>query len=90
VAVGKGVKQLRPGTRVEYVLLEETGVVPAPQGLSYEEAATLPTAGLTAYLATVGQASIGSTRSSTGCFRSISMRQRCSTFAPAIRSDAWC
>jgi NADPH:quinone reductase-like Zn-dependent oxidoreductase len=86
VAVGKGVKQLRPGTRVtslyfrnwtegpanreilnqahgfdvdgvlgEYVVLEETAVVPAPQGLSYEEAATLPTAGLTAFMATVGQ-----------------------------------
>jgi NADPH:quinone reductase-like Zn-dependent oxidoreductase len=86
VAVGRGVKQLRPGTRVtslyfrnwtdgpanreilnqahgfdvdgvlgEYVVLEETAVVPAPQGLSYEEAATLPTAGLTAFMATVGQ-----------------------------------
>jgi NADPH:quinone reductase-like Zn-dependent oxidoreductase len=36
-------------------VLEETAVVPAPQGLSYEEAATLPTAGLTAFMATVGQ-----------------------------------
>jgi len=86
VAVGKDVKQLRPGTRVtslyfrkwtdgpaskdalngahgfdvdgvlgQYVVLEETAVVPAPKSLSYEEAATLPTAGLTAYMATVGQ-----------------------------------
>jgi NADPH:quinone reductase-like Zn-dependent oxidoreductase len=86
VAVGKSVKQLRPGTRVtslyfrnwtdgpaskeilnrahgfdvdgvlgEYVVLEETAVVPAPKGLSFEEAATLPTAGLTAFMATVGQ-----------------------------------
>ena len=86
VAVSKGVKQLRPGTRVtslyfrnwtdgpaskeilngahgfdvdgvlgEYIVLEETAVAPAPQGLSYEEAATLPTAGLTAFMATVGQ-----------------------------------
>jgi len=86
VAVGKSVKQLRPGTRVtslyfrnwtdgppsreilsaahgvdvdgvlgEYVVLEETAVATAPTGLSYEEAATLPTAGLTAYMATVGQ-----------------------------------
>jgi NADPH:quinone reductase-like Zn-dependent oxidoreductase len=86
VAVGKGVQQLRPGTRVtslyfrnwtdgpasreilsqahgfdvdgvlgEYIVLEETAVVPAPKGLSYEEAATLPTAGLTAFMATVGQ-----------------------------------
>ena len=86
VAVGKSVKQLRPGMRVtslyfrnwtdgpaskeilsgahgfdvdgvlgEYVVLDETGVVLAPKGLSYEEAATLPTAGLTAFMATVGQ-----------------------------------
>lgn len=86
VAVGKSVKQLRPGTRVtslyfrnwtdgpaskeilngahgfdvdgvlgEYIVLEETAVVPAPKGLTYEEAATLPTAGLTAFMATVGQ-----------------------------------
>ena len=43
------------GVLGEYVLLEETGVVPAPPGLSYQEAATLPTAGLTAFMATVGQ-----------------------------------
>jgi NADPH:quinone reductase-like Zn-dependent oxidoreductase len=86
VAVGKSVRQLRPGTRVtslyfrnwtdgpaskeilgaahgidvdgvlgEYVVLEETAVVPAPKGLTYEEAATLPTTGLTAFMATVGQ-----------------------------------
>jgi NADPH:quinone reductase-like Zn-dependent oxidoreductase len=86
VAVGRGVKQLRPGMRVtslyfrnwtdgpasrailsqahgfdvdgvlgEYIVLEETAVVPAPQGLTYREAATLPTAGLTAFMATVGQ-----------------------------------
>jgi NADPH:quinone reductase-like Zn-dependent oxidoreductase len=86
VAVGKGVKNLRAGTRVtslyfrnwtdgpaskeilngahgfdvdgvlgEYVVLEDTAVVPAPKGLTYEEAATLPTAGLTAFMATVGQ-----------------------------------
>jgi NADPH:quinone reductase-like Zn-dependent oxidoreductase len=86
VAVGKSVKDLRPGTRVtslyfrnwtdgpaskeilkaahgfdvdgvlgEYVVLESTAVVPAPAGLTYEEAATLPTAGLTAFMATVGQ-----------------------------------
>lgn len=86
VAVGKSVKQFRPGARVtslyfrnwtdgpasreilngahgfdvdgvlgEYVVLEETAVVAAPKGLTYEEAATLPTAGLTAFMATVGQ-----------------------------------
>jgi NADPH:quinone reductase-like Zn-dependent oxidoreductase len=86
VAVGKGVKDLRPGTRVtslyfrnwtdgavskealstahgidvdgvvgEYVLLEDTAVVAAPKSLTYEEAATLPTAGLTAWNATAGK-----------------------------------
>lgn len=43
------------GVLGEYIVLEETAVVPAPQGLTYEEAATLPTAGLTAFMATVGQ-----------------------------------
>lgn len=43
------------GVLGEYVALEETAVVAAPKGLSYEEAATLPTAGLTAFMATVGQ-----------------------------------
>jgi NADPH:quinone reductase-like Zn-dependent oxidoreductase len=43
------------GVLGEYVVLEETAVVPAPAGLTYEEAATLPTAGLTAFMATVGQ-----------------------------------
>jgi NADPH:quinone reductase-like Zn-dependent oxidoreductase len=43
------------GVLGEYIVLEETAVVPAPAGLSYEEAATLPTAGLTAFMATVGQ-----------------------------------
>ena len=86
VAVGKGVKGFRPGTRVtslyfrnwtdgtaskevlnaahgidvdgvlgEYVVLQETAVVAAPKSLTYEEAATLPTAGLTAWNATVGK-----------------------------------
>lgn len=43
------------GVLGEYIVLEETAVVPAPKGLTYEEAATLPTAGLTAFMATVGQ-----------------------------------
>jgi NADPH:quinone reductase-like Zn-dependent oxidoreductase len=86
VAVGKNVKEFRPGTRVtslyfrnwtdgtaskdilngahgfdvdgvlgEYVVLEDTAVVAAPKSLAYEEAATLPTAGLTAWNATVGK-----------------------------------
>jgi NADPH:quinone reductase-like Zn-dependent oxidoreductase len=37
------------GVLADYVLLAETDVVPFPDHLSYEEAATLPTAGLTAW-----------------------------------------
>jgi len=40
----------------EYIVLEDTAVVQAPKSLSYEEAATLPTAGLTAWNATIGSA----------------------------------
>lgn len=43
------------GVLGDYVILEDTAVAPMPKGLSYEEAATLPTAGLTAWMATVGQ-----------------------------------
>jgi len=39
----------------EYVLLDDTAVVAAPKSLTYEEAATLPTAGLTAWNATAGK-----------------------------------
>ena len=39
----------------DYIVLDDTGVMPAPAGLTYEEAATLPTAGLAAWSATVGQ-----------------------------------
>jgi NADPH:quinone reductase-like Zn-dependent oxidoreductase len=42
-----------PGMLAEYVLLEETGVVHLPEHLSYEEGATLPCAGLTAWNAVV-------------------------------------
>ncbi len=35
----------------DYIVLPDTAVVPIPSGLSYEEAATLPTAGLTAWSA---------------------------------------
>lgn len=38
----------------DYVLVEGTGVAPIPNYLSYEEAATASTAGLTAWMATVG------------------------------------
>lgn len=37
------------GVLSDYVVFEETSLAPMPEGLSYEEAATLPTAGLTAW-----------------------------------------
>src|SRR5512138_3293255 len=40
------------GVLGEYVVLEDTAIVAAPKSLTYEEAATLPTAGLTAWNAT--------------------------------------
>jgi NADPH:quinone reductase-like Zn-dependent oxidoreductase len=43
------------GVLGEYVVLEDTAIVAAPKSLSYDEAATLPTAGLTAWNATVGK-----------------------------------
>lgn len=46
------------GVLGDYIVLEEAGVVPIPGELSYEEAATLPTAGVTAWMATVGQREI--------------------------------
>lgn len=42
------------GVLGDYILLEDTGIAPMPEGLSYEEAATLPTTALTAWMATVG------------------------------------
>jgi len=39
------------GVLAEYLVIDDTGVAPAPAGLIYEEAATLPTAGLTAWRA---------------------------------------
>ncbi len=39
------------GVLAEYLVIDDTGVAPAPAGLTYEEAATLPTAGLTAWRA---------------------------------------
>ena len=41
------------GMLAEYVVLRETGVVPVPEHLSWEEAATLPCAGVTAWNAVV-------------------------------------
>ena len=43
------------GVLGDYIVLDDTAVAPAPEGLSYEEAATLPTAGLTAWMASLGQ-----------------------------------
>ncbi len=43
-----------PGGLAEYMVLHENGVVPVPAYLSDEEAATLPTAGLTAWSALTG------------------------------------
>jgi NADPH:quinone reductase-like Zn-dependent oxidoreductase len=43
------------GVLGDYIVLDDTAVAPVPEILSYEEAATLPTAGLTAWMATVGQ-----------------------------------
>lgn len=39
------------GVFADYIVLPDTAVVPIPDGLSYEEAATLPTAALTAWSA---------------------------------------
>jgi NADPH:quinone reductase-like Zn-dependent oxidoreductase len=39
----------------EYIVLEDTAIVQAPKSLSHQEAATLPTAGLTAWNATAGK-----------------------------------
>jgi len=46
------------GVLGDYVVLDETAIAPLPEGLSYEEGATLPTAGLTAWMATIGQVGI--------------------------------
>lgn len=42
------------GVLGDYMVFDDTAVAPAPNGLSYEEAATLPTAGLTAWMAVNG------------------------------------
>ena len=46
------------GVLGDYILLEDTGIAPMPAYLTYEEAATLPTAALTAWMATVGGNSV--------------------------------
>ncbi len=42
------------GVLGDYVVLEDTGIAPMVAGLTFEEAATLPTAALTAWMATAG------------------------------------
>jgi NADPH:quinone reductase-like Zn-dependent oxidoreductase len=42
------------GVLADYVALDDTAVIAMPPRLSYEEAATLPTAGLTGWMASVG------------------------------------
>jgi len=42
------------GSYAEYVSVPEESLLPMPEGISFEEAATLPVAGLTAYHALVG------------------------------------
>ena len=46
------------GTLAEYVVLQEQGVVPAPENLSYLQTATLPCAGVTAWNAVVHAAEV--------------------------------
>jgi NADPH:quinone reductase-like Zn-dependent oxidoreductase len=43
------------GVLGDFIVLKDTAVAPAPTGLSYEEAATLPTAGLTGWMASIGR-----------------------------------
>jgi NADPH:quinone reductase-like Zn-dependent oxidoreductase len=47
------------GVLAEYLVIDATALAPAPQGLSFVEAAALPTAGLTAWNATLGQRALG-------------------------------
>lgn len=42
------------GVLADYLTLDDTAVAPMPEGLSFEEASTLPTAGLTAWMAVNG------------------------------------
>ena len=46
------------GVLGDYIVLDDTAVAPAPRGLSYEEAAALPTAGLTAWMAVNGHRAV--------------------------------
>jgi NADPH:quinone reductase-like Zn-dependent oxidoreductase len=46
------------GTLAEYIVLDEDGVVAVPESLSFEEAATLPCAGVTAWNVMAARATI--------------------------------
>jgi NADPH:quinone reductase-like Zn-dependent oxidoreductase len=54
-AAGSALGGERQGMLAEYVVLDQEGVVTVPDHLSYEEAATLPCAGVTAWHATLVQ-----------------------------------
>lgn len=43
------------GVLADFVVLDDSNVAPAPVGFSYDEAATLPTAGVTGWMASVGR-----------------------------------
>jgi NADPH:quinone reductase-like Zn-dependent oxidoreductase len=47
------------GVLAEYLVIDETGIAPAPAGLSHEEAAAIPTAGLTAWRAVMTHGALG-------------------------------
>ncbi len=46
------------GMMAEYAVLDDTSVVPMAESLSYEQAATLPTAGVTAWMGTLGNTAL--------------------------------
>jgi NADPH:quinone reductase-like Zn-dependent oxidoreductase len=58
--LNKGRGWTADGVLGEYLVLAESDVVPIPDGLTYEEAATLPTAALTAWNAVAGYRDIHS------------------------------
>jgi NADPH:quinone reductase-like Zn-dependent oxidoreductase len=47
------------GVLAEYLVIDDSGIAPAPPGLSDEEASTLPTAGLTAWKAVTAHGPVG-------------------------------
>jgi NADPH:quinone reductase-like Zn-dependent oxidoreductase len=61
VVAGSTLGAPRDGTLAEYVLLDEAGAVPVPDHLSFEEAATLPVAAVTAWNALRDAARPGAT-----------------------------